>query len=67
MRALIEPVPAALVGSRLPAESPAAFVDDDGTTRPRDERRCGEPTETAADDMNLCIFHAPTTTSAPRM
>ena len=67
MRALVEAEATAFVGGCPPAESTPAFVDDDRTTRLCNECGGGQTTQTTADDMNLCIFHASTTTSAPQM
>ncbi len=64
VRALVEPVALTFVGGCPPAEPAPTFVHDDRASRPRDERRRGETAEPAADDMNLCIFHTPTTTTA---
>jgi hypothetical protein len=67
VRALVEPVAVAFVGRGPPTETPALLVDDDRTTRSGNQCGGSQTTQTAADDMNRCIFHAPSTTSAPQM
>jgi hypothetical protein len=67
VRALVEPVAVAVIGRGPPSETPPAFVDHDRTTRSGNQCGGSQTTQTTADDMNLCIFHTHTTTSAPQM